>query len=81
MVPPGSTFSIRSHVCSIQVLTRRDCLGRWDLWQPGLGVVDITNPKAREWYESKLDALVDLGVDTFKVRHHAIPLSAHDILT
>ncbi|KAI0646837.1 alpha-glucosidase [Trametes meyenii] len=39
---------------------------QWDLWQPGLGVVDITNPEARAWYEAKLDALVDLGVDTFK---------------
>ncbi|KAI0371721.1 alpha-glucosidase [Pilatotrama ljubarskyi] len=39
---------------------------QWDLWQPGLGVVDVTNPEARKWYEAKLDALVDLGVDTFK---------------
>ncbi|CAL1704105.1 unnamed protein product [Somion occarium] len=39
---------------------------QWDLWQPGLGVVDITNPKAKKWYADKLDALVDLGVDTFK---------------
>ncbi|CCM02875.1 uncharacterized protein FIBRA_04989 [Fibroporia radiculosa] len=39
---------------------------QWDLWQPGLGVVDITNPAARKWYEDKLDALIDLGVDTFK---------------
>ncbi|KAI0781168.1 alpha-glucosidase [Trametes elegans] len=39
---------------------------QWDLWQPGLGVVDITNPAARKWYEAKLDALLDLGVDTFK---------------
>lgn len=40
---------------------------RWDLWQPGLGVVDVTNPAARKWYQDKLDALIDLGVDTFKV--------------
>ncbi|PIL23787.1 hypothetical protein GSI_13537 [Ganoderma sinense ZZ0214-1] len=39
---------------------------QWDLWQPGLGVVDVTNPAARRWYEEKLNALVDLGVDTFK---------------
>ena len=43
-------------------------LTRWDLWQPGLGVVDVTNPASLQWYEEKLDALVDLGVDTFKVR-------------
>ena len=40
---------------------------RWDFWQPGLGVVDVTNPDARKWYTDKLNALIDLGVDTFKV--------------
>ena len=40
---------------------------RWDLWQPCLAVVDVTNPAARKWYEEKLEALIDLGVDTFKV--------------
>ncbi|EPT05875.1 hypothetical protein FOMPIDRAFT_41842 [Fomitopsis schrenkii] len=39
---------------------------QWDLWQPGLGVVDVTNPAARKWYQDKLEALIDLGVDTFK---------------
>ncbi|KAH9934909.1 alpha-glucosidase [Fomitopsis serialis] len=39
---------------------------QWDLWQPGLGVVDVTNPAARQWYQNKLDALIDLGVDTLK---------------
>ncbi|TCD60214.1 hypothetical protein EIP91_010536 [Steccherinum ochraceum] len=39
---------------------------QWDLWQPGLGIVDFTNPAARKWYAAKLDALIDLGVDTFK---------------
>ncbi len=36
----------------------------------GLAVVDITNPAAREWYATKLKALLDLGVDTFKVNIH-----------
>ncbi|PCH38356.1 glycoside hydrolase family 31 protein [Wolfiporia cocos MD-104 SS10] len=36
---------------------------QWDLWQPGLGVVDITNPAARKWYSDKLEALIDLGTD------------------
>lgn len=40
---------------------------RWDLWQPGLVVVDVTNPAARKWYCDKLSALLDLGVDAFKV--------------
>ncbi|EKM55719.1 glycoside hydrolase family 31 protein [Phanerochaete carnosa HHB-10118-sp] len=39
---------------------------QWDLWQPGLGTVDITNPATRKWYAEKLEALLDLGVDTFK---------------
>ncbi|KAG9056416.1 hypothetical protein FS842_010750 [Serendipita sp. 407] len=39
---------------------------QWDLWQPGLAIVDMTNPAARQWYKSKLVALMDLGVDSFK---------------
>ncbi|KAJ3788593.1 alpha-glucosidase [Lentinula aff. detonsa] len=39
---------------------------QWDLWQPGLAIVDFTNPKACEWYKAKLNALIDIGVDCFK---------------
>ncbi len=39
---------------------------QWDLWQPGMGIVDFTNPGACRWYEGKLKALMDMGVDTFK---------------
>jgi len=39
---------------------------QWDMWQPGLAIVDFTNPAAREWYSSKLEALMDMGVDCFK---------------
>jgi alpha-D-xyloside xylohydrolase len=39
---------------------------QWDLWQPGMAVVDFTNPEAREWYASKLDTLLNMGVDCFK---------------
>jgi alpha-D-xyloside xylohydrolase len=35
-------------------------------WQAGMGIVDFTNPDAREWYTSKLRALLDMGVDCFK---------------
>ena len=37
-----------------------------DYWQAGMGLVDFTNPGAREWYASKLKALLDMGVDAFK---------------
>jgi alpha-D-xyloside xylohydrolase len=37
-----------------------------DMWQPGMGVVDFTNPAARQWFSAKLRALLDMGVDSFK---------------
>lgn len=39
---------------------------QWDLWQPGMAIVDFTNPAACRWYASKLKQLVDMGVDCFK---------------
>lgn len=39
---------------------------QWDMWQPGLAIVDYTNPAACEWYAKKLEALIDMGVDCFK---------------
>ncbi|ROO85693.1 alpha-D-xyloside xylohydrolase [Actinocorallia herbida] len=39
---------------------------QWDHWQPGLAIVDFTNPGARDWYREKLAALLDMGVDCFK---------------
>ncbi|MGW0968677.1 alpha-xylosidase [Streptomyces sp. NPDC002516] len=39
---------------------------QWDLWQPGMALVDFTSPAARDWYASKLEALLDQGVDCFK---------------
>ncbi|MFC9248771.1 alpha-xylosidase [Streptomyces sp. NPDC057136] len=39
---------------------------QWDLWQPGMALVDFTNPAAREWYNGKLRVLLDQGVDCFK---------------
>jgi alpha-D-xyloside xylohydrolase len=36
------------------------------MWQPGMAIVDFTNPEACKWYKSKLEALVDMGVDCFK---------------
>lgn len=37
-----------------------------DLWQPGMGLVDFTNPEAVTWYQAKLKTLLDMGVDCFK---------------
>jgi alpha-D-xyloside xylohydrolase len=37
-----------------------------DKWQSGMGIVDFTTPEAREWYTSRLRALLDMGVDCFK---------------
>ncbi len=39
---------------------------QWDMWQPGLAIVDFTNPEACKWYQSKLERLMDMGVDCFK---------------
>lgn len=39
---------------------------QWDMWQPGMAIVDFTNPAACKWYADKLAGLVDMGVDCFK---------------
>ncbi|MEU5023511.1 alpha-xylosidase [Streptomyces milbemycinicus] len=39
---------------------------QWDKWQAGMGMVDFTNPAAREWYAAKLRHLLGQGVDAFK---------------
>ncbi len=39
---------------------------QWDMWQPGMAIVDFTNPAATAWYQEKLEALLDMGVDCFK---------------
>lgn len=39
---------------------------QWDMWQPGLAIVDFTNPQAVRWYQAALKRLLDMGVDTFK---------------
>lgn len=39
---------------------------QWDLWQAGMGLVDITNPEAVAWYVECLNGLFDKGVDALK---------------
>lgn len=37
-----------------------------DFWQAGMGLVDLTNPAAREWFKDKVKALLNQGVDAIK---------------
>jgi alpha-D-xyloside xylohydrolase len=37
-----------------------------DLWQPGMAIVDFTNPVAREWFTGHITRLLAMGVDTIK---------------
>ena len=49
-------------------LLKRTDGGVWqtDLWQPGMAVIDFTNPAACTWLQEKLKVLTDMGVDSFK---------------
>ncbi|MCR5804692.1 MAG: alpha-xylosidase [Clostridia bacterium] len=49
-------------------LIRKTDGGVWqnDLWQAGMGIVDFTSKDAARWYQDKLKALLDMGVDCFK---------------
>jgi alpha-D-xyloside xylohydrolase len=37
-----------------------------DLWQPGMAIVDFTNPAARQWFAGHITRLLELGVDAIK---------------
>jgi len=37
-----------------------------DQWQPGMAIVDFTNPEAVSWYQGHLRRLLAMGVDCFK---------------
>ena len=37
-----------------------------DQWQPGMAIVDFTNPAAVSWYQGHLRRLLAMGVDCFK---------------
>ncbi|EOO02295.1 putative glycoside hydrolase family 31 protein [Phaeoacremonium minimum UCRPA7] len=39
---------------------------QWDLWQAGMGLLDVTNPEAVKWYVECLNGLFDKGVDAIK---------------
>jgi alpha-D-xyloside xylohydrolase len=50
------------------LLLRGDGRGvrQMDNWQPGMGLVDFTNPEAAAWYQGKLRELLACGVDCLK---------------
>ncbi|KOY13374.1 alpha-xylosidase [Paenibacillus xylanivorans] len=48
------------------VKTADGSVWQWDMWQAGMALVDFTNPDAVNWYKSKLEVLLDQGVDSFK---------------
>ena len=52
--------------CGYLLHTTDGGVWQWDMWQPAMGIVDFTNPDAEKWFKSKLEALVDMGVDCFK---------------
>ena len=39
---------------------------QWDMWQPGMAIVDFTNPEACKWFQGFIAELVDMGVDAIK---------------
>lgn len=55
---------------------------QWDLWQAGIGILDVTNPEARKWYTECLNGLFDMGVDAIKTdfgeRIPSIDVQWHD---
>lgn len=48
------------------ILNKDGSVFQCDMWQPGMAIVDFTNPEACEWYAGKLRALCEMGVDCFK---------------
>jgi alpha-D-xyloside xylohydrolase len=39
---------------------------QWDMWQPGMAIVDFTHPEAKAWFQGHLARLADMGVDAIK---------------
>ena len=48
------------------VKTKDGGIWQTDMWQPGMALVDFTNEDACKWYQSKLEELLNMGVDCFK---------------
>ena len=64
-----------------------------DLWQPGMAIIDFTNPKAYQWFGEQIRKLAAMGVDAIKtdfgeripvnvVYHdHSDPIAMHNYYT
>nr|MCR4588494.1 alpha-xylosidase [Lachnospiraceae bacterium] len=50
------------------LLMRKDGKGvkQVDNWQPGLALMDFTNPAARDWFADQIRELLDMGIDAIK---------------
>jgi alpha-D-xyloside xylohydrolase len=64
----GQRASIFAEAARKGFLLRRPDGSVWqtDMWQPGMGIVDFTNPAAKAWYQGHLRRLSTMGVDAFK---------------
>lgn len=64
-----TVYAVQNHIrnrgdcLNLGVLVKKENGDVWqtDLWQPGMALVDFTNPDAAAWYASKLEALPDAG--------------------
>lgn len=39
---------------------------RTDLWQPGMAIVDFTNPEAGKWFSDRIRSLLEMGITAVK---------------
>ena len=64
----GQSSALFAEGCQHGYFLQRAGGGVWqtDQWQPGMAIVDFTNPAAREWFAGHLRRLLDMGVDCFK---------------
>lgn len=45
-----------------------------------MAFIDFTNPAACKWYQSKLEGLIALGVDSFKVRFFTLTFNLTQLI-
>src|SRR5665647_685216 len=64
----GQTSPLFAEAAEAGYLVRRPDgdVWQWDMWVAGMGLVDFTNPAAREWYAGKVTTLLRNGVHCVK---------------